>query len=181
MDRASDTFAAPMAAPLFLIGFMCSGKTRVGLELARQLGWRHVDIDRVVEERVGPLVPYFQEHGEAAFREREREVLLAHLNELDVVVSTGGGTPFVADNMDRMLGAGPVIFLEVPVEALMPRIIRAGGDRPLLFGLKGEALRLRVEELLRERISVYRKASIVVQADVEPAEVAMRIRTAIGR
>jgi shikimate kinase len=91
----------PMSVPIFLIGFMCSGKSRVGRELAQQLGVRHVDIDRVVEQRVGPLVPYFQQHGEAAFREREREVLLELLGERDLVVSTGGGTPMEGDNVEH--------------------------------------------------------------------------------
>jgi shikimate kinase len=169
-----------MARPIFLIGFMCSGKSRVGRELAEQLGLRHVDIDRVVEERVGPLVPYFQQHGEAAFREREREVLLELLAERDVVVSTGGGTPLECDNMERMLAAGPVVFLEVPMATLMPRIIRAGGDRPLLLGLNGEPLRTRVESLLAARLPVYASASHTVDADGTAEEAAFRIRKALG-
>jgi shikimate kinase len=169
-----------MARPIFLIGFMCSGKSRVGRQLAQQLGLRHVDIDRVVEARVGPLVPYFQQHGEAAFREREREVLLELLQEEDVVVSTGGGTPLEGDNLERMLAAGPVVFLDVPMATLMPRIIRAGGDRPLLLGLKGEALRTRVENLLVERTPVYSRAPHRVDTDGTPEEVACRIRQALG-
>lgn len=159
---------------------MCSGKSRVGRQLAEQLGLRHIDIDRVVEARVGPLVPYFQQHGEAAFREREREVLLELLQEEDVVVSTGGGTPLEGDNLERMLAAGPVVFLDVPRATLMPRIIRAGGDRPLLLGLKGEALRTRVENLLVERTPVYSRAPHRVDADGTPEEVACRIRQALG-
>jgi len=169
-----------MSAPLFLIGFMCSGKSRVGRELAQQLGVRHVDIDRVVEQRVGPLVPYFQKHGEAAFREREREVLLELLGERDLVVSTGGGTPMEGDNLERMLAAGPVILLDVPMETLLPRIIRSGGDRPLLLGLKGDALKARVETLLAERMPTYARASHVVRADCPPEEVARRIRQALA-
>jgi shikimate kinase len=169
-----------MARPIFLIGFMCSGKSRIGRELAQELGWRLVDIDRAVEARVGPLVPYFQDHGEEAFREREREVLLDLLAEQDLVVSTGGGTPMDGDNMDRMLAAGPVVYLDVPLDALMPRIIRAGGDRPLLLGLQGEALRSRVEQLLALRLPAYARASHAVDADGNPAEVARRIQQALG-
>jgi shikimate kinase len=169
-----------MASPIFLIGFMCSGKSRVGLELAGLLGLRHVDIDRVVERRVGPLVPYFQRQGEAAFREREREVLLELLDEHDVVVSTGGGTPLEGDNLALMRAAGPVVFLDVPMEPLMTRITRSGGDRPLLLGLKGDALRQRVEALLTERIPVYVQADVAVRGDDTPEEVARRIREALG-
>ena len=106
---------------------MCSGKSRVGRTLAQSMGLRHVDIDRVVEARVGPLVPYFEAHGEQAFREQERTALLELLDEQDVVVSTGGGTPTVGDNLTRMLVAGPVVFLDVSMEVLIPRIVRSGG------------------------------------------------------
>jgi shikimate kinase len=156
-----------MARPIFLIGFMCSGKSRIGRELAQELGWRLVDIDRAVEARVGPLVPYFQDHGEEAFREREREVLLDLLAEQDLVVSTGGGTPMDGDNMDRMLAAGPVVYLDVPLDALM-------------LGLQGEALRSRVEQLLALRLPAYARASHAVDADGNPAEVARRIQQALG-
>ena len=168
------------AMPVFLTGFMCSGKTRVGRELAAQLGWPHADTDRLVEARVGPLVPYFRDHGEPAFREREREVLQELLGSGDTVVSVGGGTPQAFDNLLRMRAAGPVVLLDVPLHALMPRIERAGMDRPLLLGLKGEALRARVEQLLAERMPVYNQADVTVRADAEPAEVARRIATALG-
>jgi shikimate kinase len=168
------------AMPVFLIGFMCSGKTRVGRELAALLGWPHADTDRLVEARVGPLVPYFRDHGEAAFREREREVLHTMLGSGDTVVSVGGGTPQAFDNLAVMRAAGTVVFLDVPLEALMPRIERAGLDRPLLLGLKGEALREHVEVLLAERMPVYAQADVTVRADAEPAEVARRIAAMLG-
>lgn len=159
---------------------MCSGKSRVGRELAQQLGWRHLDTDRVVEQRVGPLVPFFHQHGEAAFREKEREVLLELLDASDVVVSTGGGAPQVGDNLARMRSAGKVVFLDVSMEPLMARIVRSGGDRPLLLGFQGAALRERVEALLSERMPIYAQADAVVRGDEAPQEVARRIRTVLG-
>ena len=85
-------------------------------------------------------------------------------------------TPMVGDNLTRMLVAGPVVFLDVSMEVLMPRIIRSGGDRPLLLGLKGEALRDRVETLLADRMPAYSGASVVVDGDGTPEEVAQRIQ-----
>lgn len=168
------------AMPVFLTGFMCSGKTRVGRELAALLGWPHADTDRLVEARVGPLVPFFRDHGEGAFREEERAALHALLNAGDTVVSVGGGTPQAYDNLVVMRAAGPVVFLDVPLGTLMPRIERAGLDRPLLLGLKGQALRERVALLLAERMPVYTQADVVVRGDGEPAEVARRIIAALG-
>jgi len=167
-------------ASVFLVGFMCCGKTRVGRELAQLLGWCHIDLDRRIEEQVGPLQVYFAQRGEAAFRDLEREVLSGLLAVREVVISSGGGTPKSFDNMARMLEAGTVVFLDVPLGELMPRIIRSGGDRPLLMGLKGGDLELRVTTLLEERLPDYRRAHITIDASGSPEEVAGRIAQALG-
>jgi shikimate kinase len=79
-----------------------------------------------------------------------------------------------------MKGAGTVVWLDVPNDALMPRIERAGGDRPLLAGLKGDVLQQRVSELLASREPVYAQADIIVQAAAEPVVVAQRIAQALN-
>lgn len=166
-------------ARIFLIGFMCSGKTTVGRVLAPLLDVPFLDLDRQLEERLGPLLPFIQREGEEAFRRIEAEVLGELLDGPPAVIATGGGTPCEGDNMVRLKAAGTVIWLDVPMERLLPRIERAGGDRPLLFGLKGGALRARVEELLDARTPVYAEADIIVQAGATPAEVAERIRAVV--
>ena len=163
-------------APIFLIGFMCSGKTRIGRELAVSMRRKHVDIDRAIEGKVGPLLPFFEQKGEAEFRRIEAATLAQLVTEKDLIVSCGGGTPITGDNLQLMLRAGTVIWLDVPFDVLMPRIERAGGDRPLLSGLKGDALRERVKQLLTDREPTYAKAHMIVQAADEPATIAMRIR-----
>lgn len=149
---------------ILLVGAMCSGKSTVGKELAQRLGTAFSDTDRLVEARVGPLQPYFDRCGEAAFREREREVLLELLQGPPQVIATGGGAPFHADNMDRMLAAATVLWLEVPLDVLQDRVARKGTDRPLLKGLTGEALRGRVALLLADREAGYARAHIHVAA-----------------
>lgn len=160
---------------VFLIGFMCSGKSTVGRALAPLLGMPFVDLDRVVEQRVGPLLPYIQKHGEAAFREQEAAVLQELLRGADAVVGTGGGTPCQQDHLERMKQAGTVVWLDVSWEPLIARIERSGGDRPLLFGLKGEALHQRVRDLLAERLAYYHAAHVRIPADEAAATVAARI------
>jgi shikimate kinase len=164
---------------IFLIGFMCSGKSRIGRELAALLKLRHLDIDRVIEQRVGPITPWFQKNGEAAFREVEEQVLHELLGSDNAVISTGGGTPCEGDNMDRMLAAGTVVYLDLPTDALVERCASKGGDRPLLFGLKGEALRTRIEELLVPRLPFYTRAHMRIRALDEPHVTAARIAQAI--
>lgn len=165
---------------LFLIGFMCSGKTTVGRVLAPLLDIQFIDLDREVEKQVGALLPFIQKNGEAAFRKLETEVLASLLNGEDAVIATGGGTPCEGDNLARMKAVGKVVWLDVSSEMLMPSIERAGGDRPLLFGLKGEALRERVQELLDQRTPIYAEADIIVQAAAPPAEVARRIASVVA-
>ncbi len=161
---------------ILLIGFMCSGKSRIGRELAALLGLPFHDLDRVIEQRVGAIKPFFDQRGEEAFREVEAEVLAELLSGDDAVIATGGGTPSVPDNLERMLQAGTVVWLDVPMDVLMPRIIRSGGDRPLLFGLKGEALRVQVETLLEPRLPIYEQAHIRIEATGTPGSIAERIR-----
>lgn len=154
---------------------MCSGKSTVGRLLGPLLGLPSIDLDRIIEARVGPLLPFVQREGEQAFRDVETEVLNETLVGPPAVIATGGGTPCFDDRMERMKGAGTVIWLEVPIDALMPRIERSGGDRPLLFGLKGEALRDRVLQLLREREAFYAQCHWRVNASDSPGPVAARI------
>ena len=169
-----------MSEHVFLIGFMCCGKSRVGRELAPLLDLPFHDLDREIEARVGPILPFFELHGEAAFRQEEQRVLEDLMDGPDAVISTGGGTPCEGDNLELMQAAGIVVWLDLPFSDLMPRIERAGGDRPLLVGLRGEALRERVEELLEPRLPYYERAKLIVQANVEPHLVAERIRIGLG-
>lgn len=165
---------------VFIIGFMCSGKSIVGRELAKRTGLRFVDIDRVIEQRIGPLLPWIQQHGEARFREVESAVLAELLKEEEVLVACGGGTPMASDNMDRMLAAGQVVYLQVPHAILVERARRSGGDRPLLFGLQGDALDDRIKELMQVREPVYRRAHRQVPGGGSPAETAGLMAEVLG-
>ena len=134
-----------------------------------------MDLDRVAEHRVGPLLPYIRREGEEAFRRLEREVLQELLAGPDAVIATGGGTACLGDNMDRMKAAGTVVWLDVPMPELLPRLVRSGGDRPLLFGLRGGELEARASALLAQREPFYAQADIIVQAGEAPEVVAWRI------
>ncbi len=158
---------------------MCSGKSTVGRLLAPMLGLPFIDLDRVIESRVGPLLPFVRRAGEAAFREEEARTLHEVLAGEPSVIAMGGGTPIAGGNLESMLAAGTVVWLDVPLEALMPRIERAGRDRPLLFGLEGNALQERVMELLDARLPVYARAQVHVRADAPPEETAARIAAAL--
>jgi len=81
-------------APIFLIGFMASGKTTVGRLLAERLDWTFVDLDKVIEDEAERTVAeIFASEGEPGFRKRETEALRDVVKRRKVVVATGGGAP----------------------------------------------------------------------------------------
>lgn len=149
--------------------------------MATLLGRGHVDLDRLIEARVGPLLAFIQRHGEASFREEEGHLLGHMLKAADQVVSLGGGTPCTNDNMDRLLAAGTVVFIDAPLKDLQERLLKKGRDRPLLFGLADDALRARVAELQAERLPTYRRATITVDGGGDPAAIAQRILGALDQ
>ena len=61
---------------IFLIGYMCAGKTTIGTELAQKLGYRFIDLDQYIEQQEGKTISaLFAEKGEAYFRGLERKAL----------------------------------------------------------------------------------------------------------
>ena len=64
------------AASIALVGMPGCGKSTVGRQLARQLGWRFVDSDHEIEREIGGSIRvFFEQHGEPAFRDLEQQTL----------------------------------------------------------------------------------------------------------
>src|SRR3954454_23971388 len=91
-------------APIFLIGFMGSGKTTVGGLLAERLGWPFADLDDLIVRSAGLTVAeIFAREGEEGFRRRETEAVRAAAAGRRLVVATGGGAACREDNLALML------------------------------------------------------------------------------
>ncbi len=122
---------------VFLLGFMGAGKTSVGQALARQLGWRFVDLDQRIEMREGrSIAEIFAGSGEAAFRQIETAALRELLVELDdspaAVVALGGGVPLQQENAALLASCGaPQVFLDASFEIVRERCGNAATARPL--------------------------------------------------
>ena len=145
-----------------LVGFMGSGKSSVGRELARRFRVPFVDVDERIESAAGCRIrDLFGREGEPAFRVREKAVLRDVLSVKGCVVATGGGA--FADEENRVLlrSYAPVVYLEAAVETLLERL---AGDlgRPLLRGGDREEA---VRELLSRREPGYRTADVTVRTD----------------
>lgn len=150
-----------------LVGFMGSGKSSVGREVARRFGAPFVDVDERIEASAGcPIRDLFAREGEPAFREREKAALREVLSVKGCVIATGGGA--FADEENRLLlrSYATVVYLEAGVGTILERLAEDLG-RPLLRGADRETV---VRELLSRRIPAYRTADVTVRTDGRTVE-----------
>jgi shikimate kinase len=148
---------------VYLTGFMGSGKTTAGRELADQLGWEFIDIDKKIEKETGKSVPdIFFQNGEPYFRNIESQLLINMETLKNAVVSTGGGTPCYNNNMDFMLDTGLTIYLKMTPESLMTRLSNSKDERPLIKGMDNAELDTFIREKLAERSKFYERADIII-------------------
>lgn len=107
---------------------MGSGKTRIGRRVARALGVRFIDTDKVIAAKHGAITGIFETYGEAHFRTLERQAVADALCER-AVVSLGGGAVLDAESQ-RLLERHTVIELTVAADAVLARMNTS--KRPLL-------------------------------------------------
>ena len=146
-----------------LIGYRGSGKSSVARALAERLGWQAVDADTEIERRAGMSIrQLFERHGEAEFRRIERDVMQELLKAEKLVIAAGGGAVLDPQTRRTMRKAGPVVWLQAPVDVLEARI---AGDptslqrRPNLTSSGGRA---EIERLLAEREPLYRECATMI-------------------
>lgn len=152
--------------PIFIIGYMASGKTTFGRALARHLGLRFIDLDFYIEQRFhASVAQIFAEKGEERFREIEREILRETGEFSDVVISCGGGTPCFHDNMDYINSRGLSVCLHAGVERTVERILRRPGKRPLTDGKQRAELEQYVAENLAKRHPFYSRAHLTIDSE----------------
>jgi shikimate kinase len=148
---------------VFLVGPMGSGKTAVGRQLARRLGYRFLDSDAEIEARTGVDIPFiFEKEGEEGFRARECEVIDELSKQPNIVLGTGGGAVLAEENRERLAARGVVVYLETSIAQQVLRTSRSRA-RPLLFT---DDPRGRLESLAAVREPLYRDlAAVTIRTD----------------
>ena len=155
---------------IVLCGFMGSGKTVVGKELAKILGVKFVDTDELIEKEQGVAIKaIFAIHGEDYFRDLEQEKKKKIPEMKGVVVSTGGGAMTFERNVEAVKQGSKIVFLDASFDVICERI----GDnttRPLFQD------REKAKKLYDERKEKYLSAAdFVINGDIGARKTAMQI------
>lgn len=147
---------------IFLVGLPGAGKSYSGRLLSAKLGWDFFDLDRLIEEELQKSVgDIFDDHGEEIFRKLETEILHKTKKMKNTVISCGGGTAAFDDNMNWMQLNGLTIYLNPPIDKIIPRILKNEKKRPLFKGMKEGQLRKKLTELIEKRGEFYSKSKII--------------------
>lgn len=155
---------------IVLCGFMGSGKTVVGRELAKIMGVKFVDTDELIEKEQGVAIKaIFATHGEDYFRDLEYEMCKKVAQMKGAVVSTGGGAMTFARNVEAIKQGSKVVFLDASFDVICDRIGNST-TRPLFQD------REKAKRLYDERKDKYLAAAdYVVNGDMGARKTALEI------
>jgi shikimate kinase len=162
---------------IILTGFMGSGKTTVGPLVAKQLGWRFVDVDDVIEAEAGVgITEIFAQQGEEVFREREHATIARLAESNHLVLALGGGAIEHPATRTLLLSTPRTMLVHLEVE-LATTLARCGGTeqtRPILADQANLASRY------ERRLPLYRTAHVSICVDkMTPTQVAEAILKAV--
>ncbi len=162
-----------MMKNIVLTGFMGTGKTEVGRELARLMGRVLIDVDSEIEKAQEMSInQIFDRFGEEKFRELETDMIRKVTRAENAIISTGGGAVLRRENVDALRKGGILVCLTASPETILSRV-RDSDERPLLRVANPIE---RIKELLRTRMPYYEKADIIVDTDRKtPRQIAEEI------
>ncbi len=157
---------------------MGTGKTTIGAQLARALGFDFIDSDQELEQRTGASISLiFDVEGEAGFRDREAR-LVDELTQRDrVVLATGGGAVLNENTRHALAERGFVVYLRSDIDTLLQRT-RLDTNRPLLRTADPEQT---MREIMEVREPLYNAvADLVIDTGaLSVKQVIRRIRNAL--
>ncbi len=142
---------------IVLVGFMGTGKSRIGRLLAKRLEMGYLDTDEIIEKKEGKSISQiFKEKGENYFRKVESEVVEKIANLNGYVIATGGGVVLKQANVNSLRKKGFIICLTTDSEIIWQRV-KNNNQRPLFPNQKEK-----VRELLKKRAPFYSRADLTL-------------------
>jgi shikimate kinase len=152
---------------IILTGFMGVGKTSVGTQLAKDLGYTFVDIDKLIEaEQNLTITALFSKFGEPYFREVETSIIQQVMKGTGQVVATGGGAVIRDMNREAFKKGGHVVCLTGRPEVIYEHI-KHETHRPLLHTADPKA---KIKELLDSRAPYYAQADVCIDTSDKSIE-----------
>ena len=146
-----------LESPIFLIGFMASGKSTVGPVLAAKLNCLFIDLDPLIESKAGcTIAELIAREGEAPFRQLETETLREVSRREPAIIAPGGGAITRVENRNLMSQYGLTIWLDTPFDLCWQRIQKDKIIRPLA---PNEEIAL---EHYKQRLPFYREAALTI-------------------
>ena len=146
---------------LVFLGMMGSGKSSIGLQIAKKLKLTFVDIDKEIEKELGiSIKKIFETKGENFFRKFEEKITLKKLKLDSVVISLGGGAFINKSIRKEVLRSSVSFWLNWNTTILLKRI-RYSKKRPLAFNATDNEL----VDLIKKRNNIYSKALYEIKCD----------------
>ena len=162
-----------MGKNLTLTGMMGVGKSTIGKILAKQLNYKFVDVDKLIESKEGSTINFiFRNKSESYFRKVENDITLAELKKYNSVISMGGGA-FLNNSIRRCAKKLSTSFwLDVPINELIKRL-KKSNKRPLLLKKNTNE---EVKKIYFDRKKIYNEADYRIKCDsLRSEEIANKI------
>lgn len=147
---------------LILAGFMGTGKSALGRQLAHRWQRPFLDTDDMVEKLAGASVAdIFAQQGEEHFRALERKVVEELIPDSGAIIACGGGLVVPTGMAELVRSKGVVVTLFASVDTIIRRTANKS-HRPLL---RGDDPEVKIRDLMKKREQAYMKAGIAVYTD----------------
>ena len=157
---------------IVLTGMSLAGKTTLGTLLSQKLDRRLEDTDdMIVNREQRPITDIFSSEGEPYFRDLETAMVRELAPQNGIIISTGGGAILREENVDALKKNGCVIFLDRPLEQILP-----ADDRPLANTKE------KVTALMEKRYPIYRSTcDDFIPNNISPEDGAAKILAVLQR
>lgn len=166
---------------VYLIGYMCCGKSTLGKKLAKRLNYNFLDLDQLFEETYKISIPnFFEKYGEKAFRSLEQEILYSTANIYDAVIATGGGTPCFGDNMAWINKNGLSVYLKQKDCFIIDRLKKTKKQRPLVKNIPENEIAAYVCNAIQQREVYYNESNIILNdTEIDLSSIVLSINDVI--